>query len=137
MLMKKIFIKFFFLLFLLVVVSCRFEYKNVTTGQGKVQSVSVVEFVQTVADNSVKLVDVRTAEEFAAGNIPGSINIDVNSGHFGDDISSQLSSDTVVAIYCRSGNRSKKAAKMLSLMGYDVVELDKGYKAWCEYNKSK
>jgi GntR family transcriptional regulator len=49
-----------------------------------------------------------------------------------EDAFKQLDKAYTVAVYCRSGNRSKDAAKMLSLMGYNVVELDNGYKAWVE-----
>ena len=35
-----------------------------------------------------------------------------------------------VALYCRSGKRSKKAAAILSEKGFKVVELGKGFNAW-------
>lgn len=37
-----------------------------------------------------------------------------------------------MALYCRSGKRSKKAAAILSEKGYKVYELDKGFNAWQE-----
>lgn len=98
-------------------------------------SVSVEEFAAEIGREGVQLVDVRTAEEYAAGSIDGSINIDVNSGHFGADADSLLDKKRTVAVYCRSGRRSKKAAEILSMMGFDVVELDKGYKGWIESMK--
>ena len=95
-------------------------------------SVSVETFADSISKPGVQLVDVRTPQEFEEGNIPGSVNIDVMTGHFGEDASKELDKAYTVAVYCRSGNRSKDAAKMLSLMGYNVVELDNGYKAWVE-----
>ena len=89
----------------------------------------------SISRPGVQLVDVRTPEEFNSGNIPGSVNIDVMTGHFGEEASGLLDKSRTVAVYCRSGNRSKNAAKVLSMMGYNVVELDSGYKAWSEYKK--
>lgn len=123
-------------LFLLFIVfsleSCTFSFEKKVEGEGKVHSVSVEAFADSISRPGVQLVDVRTPEEFNSGNIPGSVNIDVMTGHFGEEASGLLDKSRTVAVYCRSGNRSKNAAKMLSMMGYNVVELDSGYKAWQE-----
>ena len=123
-------------LFLLLIVfsleSCTFSFEKKVEGEGEVHSVSVEAFADSISRPGVQLVDVRTPEEFSSGNIPGSVNIDVMTGHFGEEASGLLDKSRTVAVYCRSGNRSKNAAKMLSMMGYNVVELDSGYKAWQE-----
>ena len=123
-------------LFLLFIVfsleSCTFSFEKKVEGEGKVHSVSVEAFADSISRPGVQLVDVRTPEEFNSGNIPGSVNIDVMTGHFGEEASGLLDKSRTVAVYCRSGNRSKNAAKVLSMMGYNVVELDSGYKAWQE-----
>jgi rhodanese-related sulfurtransferase len=46
-----------------------------------------------------------------------------------------LPKDKSVALYCRSGNRSKRAAKILAENGYDVVELATGYNGWVAAGK--
>jgi len=43
--------------------------------------------------------------------------------------------DKPIALYCRSGKRSKKAAAILSRKGYKVYELDKGFIGWKEAGK--
>lgn len=129
--MKKI----YFLSVLLMLASCTLSVEKKVYGKGAVSSVSVEEFAAEIGREGVQLVDVRTAGEYAAGSIDGSINIDVNSGHFGADADSLLDKKRTVAVYCRSGRRSKKAAEILSMMGFDVVELDKGYKGWIESMK--
>ena len=124
--------KSLFALFALLTVSCTASFEKNVYGEGNVTSVTVEVFADTIASPSVQLVDARTPQEFNEGNIQGSINIDVMTGHFGEDAIKLLDKERPVAVYCRSGNRSKNAAKMLSMMGYDVIELDKGYKAWSE-----
>lgn len=123
-------------LFLLLIVfsleSCTFSFEKKVEGEGEVHSVSVGAFADSISRPGVQLIDVRTPEEFNSGNIPGSMNIDVMTGHFGEEASGLLDKSRTVAVYCRSGNRSKNAAKVLSMMGYNVVELDSGYKAWQE-----
>ena len=43
--------------------------------------------------------------------------------------------DKPVAVYCRSGKRSKKAAAILSKKGYIIYDLDKGFIGWEEADK--
>lgn len=130
--MKKVFV---ILLALTAFAACQIKVENNVYGKGEVVSVGVNEFSRTIADSAVQLVDVRTAEEFTQGTIPGSVNIDVNSGDFGVTADSLLDKNRTVAIFCRSGRRSKKAAEILSLNGFNVVELDKGYNSWVEAGK--
>ena len=101
-------------------------------GSGRFESVTVDEFGKIISDSTVQLVDVRTAEEFAAGNIAGSVNIDVNGDDFAGEALKRLDRKRTVAVYCRSGRRSKKAAEILSDKGFKVVELDDGYSGWVE-----
>lgn len=115
---------------LLLTMSCTFKFSKDVHGEGKISSVPVSVFADSIDNPGVQLVDVRTPKEFAAGNIPGSVNIDVQTGKFGETASAILDRAYTVAVYCRSGNRSKNAAKMLSMMGYNVVELDGGYNDW-------
>ena len=68
------------------------------------------------------ILDVRRADEFAEGHIPGAVNI------ANDDIGTaepeQLSDkEQTIYVYCRSGNRSRQAAQKLADMGYkNIVE---------------
>lgn len=80
--------------------------------------------------DSVQVVDVRTAEEFSQKHIPSSLNVDVNDPHFVDSVKTLLGDATNVAVYCRSGVRSAKAAGMLSKAGLNVSNLDGGIQAW-------
>ena len=82
------------------------------------------------------LLDVRTAEEYREGHIPGSININVLDDQFETVADSLLQKGRPVALYCRSGKRSKKAAKLLSQKGYEVYELQTGFQGWQQAGKT-
>lgn len=118
------------LFLLLFIASCTLNFGKEVYGEGKVVSVTVSVFADSIDNPGVQLVDVRTPDEYAAGNIPGSVNIDVLTGKFGETASALLDRAYTVAVYCRSGNRSKNAAQVLSMMGYNVVELNGGYNEW-------
>jgi len=66
-----------------------------------------------------RLVDVRTPGEFAAGHIPGAINIPVQQ--LGARTGELQPKDAAVVVYCRSGHRSGNAARMLKSAGFAAV----------------
>ncbi len=119
--MKK---SFWFILAAMAVVAtgCQ-SYKDVENAQLK----DVLSY-----KDSVQLVDVRTAEEFAEKHIPGAINIDVTDGAFMDSVKSKLDSGKDVAVYCKSGKRSAQAADMLAKAGYNVSNLKYGITSWID-----
>lgn len=100
------------------------------------RSVDVTEFTQVIAEKDVVLLDVRTADEHAAGHIDGtSLHIDVLKEDFEEQALAQIKKGSTVALYCRSGNRSKRAASILAANGYKVIELATGYNGWVETTK--
>lgn len=94
------------------------------------KSLSVEEFEQTISDAAIVRLDVRTPQEYAEGHIVSAINIDVQSSDFGAQASATLPKDKTIAVYCRSGKRSKMAAERLVKMGFDVAELSTGFNGW-------
>ena len=95
-------------------------YKNVTAD----------EFKSLLKTNPGTLVDVRTADEFKGGYIPGAINIDYYSSTFKDEMA-KLDKTKPVYVYCRSGNRSGKAMLVLQDLGFkEVYNLIGGYSQW-------
>lgn len=95
------------------------------------QSISTQEFAEVIKDTSIILVDVRTPEEHMNGAIPGTdYNINFLDKNFSEETTSLLPKGATVAIYCRSGNRSKKAAKTMTELGYTVIELADGWNSW-------
>ena len=69
------------------------------------------------SDKDFILLDVRRADEFAAGHIPGAVNLP-NEQIGKAEISSLPDKNQTIYIYCRSGNRSKQAADKLLALGY-------------------
>lgn len=97
--------------------------------QSEFKSVGVEEFKAEMSKSGVQLVDVRTAQEYSEGHIPGAMNIDVNASDFDEKIKA-LDKKENVAIYCRSGRRSKMAANKLTAAGFKVIELNTGFLSW-------
>jgi len=72
---------------------------------------------QAVHDAALVVLDVRTPEEYAAGHVPGAINIP----H--DQVESRLAElaaarDQDVVVYCRSGKRAALALEVLQKNGF-------------------
>ena len=100
------------------------------------KTVDVAEFAKAVADTSYLVLDVRTPAEYAEGHIPGThFNIDVLEDSYTEIALKNLPKEKPVALYCRSGNRSKNAARILAENGYQVVELGTGFRGWAAAGK--
>jgi phage shock protein E len=70
-------------------------------------------------DADAPVIDVRTPQEYASGHLAGATNVDVMSGDFPDRIAAMdLPESGPIYLYCRSGNRSGQAAKILRQMGH-------------------
>ena len=106
---------------LTIMISCQ--------AQLEFKSVDIDEFKTEISKSGVQLVDVRTAQEYSEGHIPGAMNIDVNAPDFEEKIKT-LDKKENVAIYCRSGRRSKMAANKLTAAGFKVIELNTGFLSW-------
>ena len=112
----------YFITAMLMMVSCSQKIGYNSVDAGKFASI-----IQKAGN--IQIVDVRTPEEFSEGHLPGAVNIDVNGADFSEQIK-QLDKKVPVAVYCRSGRRSKLAADQLVNCGYKVTELDGGIISW-------
>ncbi len=114
--MKKLILPVFLLLF---IVKAGFSYENVDAKT----------FAKLLKNPNVFLLDVRTPKEFAEdGHIKGANLIPVQLFKY---IYLEGLRDKPVLVYCRSGNRSSIAAKMLEEMGVKkVYNLEGGILAW-------
>ncbi len=74
------------------------------------------------------LLDVRNADEYVAGHIPGSVNLPLSEIKSAEDWFPDT--DTPLFVYCLSGARSSKAIAALGEMGYTKLANLGGIRAW-------
>lgn len=79
------------------------------------------------ADTDYILVDVRTPAEYAEGYIPTAINIPLSE--IGENPPTE-DRDALIILYCRTGNRSGQAEKILEGLGYTNVHNFGGIIDW-------
>lgn len=90
------------------------------TSGGAYQKIDAAEAKRMIDAGGVTVVDVRRADEYEDGHVPGAINIP------NEDIADQMpaalpDAGTTLIVYCRSGVRSKQASDKLVRMGYRRV----------------
>lgn len=121
---------------LLLTIIMGFSFFGLFGQNNNFKIVDAHEFDKFIKDTTVTVVDVRTAAEHAEGYIPGTdFNIDVLEDTYTKIATETLPKDKPVALYCRSGNRSKTAARILADKGYEVVELGTGFRGWVAAGK--
>ncbi|MDT8323652.1 MAG: rhodanese-like domain-containing protein [Bacteroidota bacterium] len=100
-------------------------------GKTRVPNIGADEFLRLIEEHPEALVlDVRTAGEFHAGHIPGARNIDMMNPRFRDEVSG-IDRESVVLLYCRSGNRSYHAGNLMIQLGFaHVYNLGSGLMEW-------
>lgn len=120
---------FFVCVFLFGMMACSSKPKD------KFTNLSSDEFERLIEDRNVQRLDVRTVAEYSEGHIPGSININILDDNFSSAADEVLDKSLPVAVYCKSGRRSRNAAKLLVKKGYTVYNLDKGILNWIDLGK--
>ncbi len=110
---------------LLLLMGCAAQPAKATYHQ-----ITMEEAVKLMAEEEDYLIlDVRRAEEFASGHIPGAIHI-ANESIGTEEIPQLPDQDQLILVYCRSGNRSKQASQKLADLGYtNIVEFG-GINSW-------
>lgn len=88
------------------------------------QQISMKEAVSIMeTEDNYIILDVRTKEEYQEKHIPGAVNLP-NETIGTEDIPELPAKKQLILVYCRSGNRSKQAAKKLSALGYtNIIEI--------------
>lgn len=94
------------------------------------QDISVMTFKHRMEESNTVVLDVRTPEEAAEVNIPGSVNMNLFAPDFVNKIQ-QLDPSKTYLVYCRSGARSGQACSMMAQMGFkDLFNLSGGIISW-------
>ncbi len=87
---------------------------------------------ENILHGGAQLVDVREANEVAAGTLPEAVNIPLSE--FVDRFN-ELDTTRPVVLLCRTGARSGQAAGFLAANGFhDVTNLEGGMLAWSDRN---
>ena len=89
-----------------------------------------VELERMMKNNEVNVVDVRAAEDYAQGHIPGAVNFPKDQWQS----LKGLRKDKTNVLYCYSivCHLAAKAAVKFAGHGYPVMELDGGWRWWKE-----
>lgn len=91
--------------------------------------VAAAEFNKMIQED-VQLIDVRTPGEYSQGKIGEAVNIDFYGTSFEAEIK-KLDKTKKTLVYCASGGRSGKTAKMMKDLGFkEVYDLKGGYGNW-------
>jgi len=114
-----------------------------TTGTGSntnaattFKNLSVDEFAGMAADKGNVILDVRTATEFAAGRVPGAVNLDVTAADF-ESRAAALDKNKAYLVYCASGVRSVRACEQLARLKFPrLYNLPGGFRAWAKAGKT-
>ncbi len=94
------------------------------------QQISQEEAKEMMDSQEVLILDVREQDEYDSGHIPGAVLLPV--GSITEESAAEVipEKDATVLVYCRSGNRSKTAAKALAELGYTGIYEFGGITTW-------
>ena len=83
--------------------------------------------VQELRERSgVPLIDVREVDEFAAGHVPGAVNLPMSTiGEHLDELP-----DGAFDVICQAGGRSARVVPAREARGYDATNVDGGTGEW-------
>ena len=103
----------------------------VLAAKARIHEVSLAEAEQAIQDAQV-LIDVREADEYAAGHIPGAVHMSRGLLEFRLSGAPELAArDTMIVLYCKTSGRAALAAATLQDMGYlKVKSIAGGFDAW-------
>jgi phage shock protein E len=130
--------KWILILTILVIVACAFLFRasalRAQGDAGKYPALSPAEARDLIGkrsgDPGFVLLDVRTRKEFDAERIAGSVIVDYNSPSFREEMA-KLDRGRTYLVYCRTGNRTNGAARVMRELGFpDVILFPGGITEW-------
>jgi len=109
----------------------------VVSAKQQIQEVPLEQAEQAIREADV-LLDVREADEFAAGHLPGAIHVSRGLLEFKLSSTEALGArDLNVVVYCKTSGRAALAAAVMHEMGYlSVRSIAGGFDAWAASGKS-
>lgn len=92
------------------------------------------DYEQKIREESCYLLDVREKGEYDAGHIPLAMSRPLSQL---EAWSGELDKERTVIVYCRTINRARRSADLLSSRGYrEILVLDGGYSVWSRTQRS-
>ena len=92
--------------------------------------VGVAEFEKLWQEKKYTVLDVRTADEFKSGHLPGAVNLDVLDDSFAKKVVALDKTQTYL-VHCAAGSRSASASAEMKKLGFrSVIDLAPGFKGW-------
>ncbi|WP_219006582.1 rhodanese-like domain-containing protein [Aquimarina litoralis] len=102
----------------------------------KIEVIDVSVIKREVLGKDVQFIDIRTPKEYQEGFIDDAVNISYANKETFTSKFEKLNKQRPIYIYCYSGWRSHRAAKLLVSLGFNkVYDFKGGYKAWTESTK--
>jgi rhodanese-related sulfurtransferase len=108
----------------------------VAMAKEQINEIPVTEAEQAILDADV-LIDVREADEYAVGHLPGAVHMSRGMLEFKLSSNPALAArDLGIVLYCKTSGRAALAALQLRAMGYlKVTSITGGYDAWVAAGK--
>ena len=108
----------------------------VAAAKARVQEIPLTDAEQAILAADV-LVDVREADEFTAGHVPGAVHISRGLLEFKFSANPALQArDLNILVYCKTSGRAALAAAALQDMGYlNVRSISGGFDSWAAAGK--
>ncbi len=111
-------------------------YKNIYNTD-TIKQIPLEEFkANTIGNDSVIIIDVRTPAEYNASHYPNAINVNMLKSFKKD--TKKFDNTKTVFLYCETAHRSPFATRFLKQNGFTkIYDLDKGYSQYKKYLKNK
>ena len=99
------------------------------------KNTDVEKFDKMRAEKNTVVLDVRTADEFKTGHIPGAINLDVRATDFKEKVA-KLDKSKIYLVHCAAGSRSVTACNAMAPLQFaNLFNLEGGFSAWSKAGK--
>lgn len=96
----------------------------------ELNTITISELKELLNKEKIQLLDVRTPIEIERGSIKSSLFVNYFDEDFAIKATNKLDTTKPVYVFCRTGNRSRKAALILKEKGFEVYNVLGGYAKW-------
>ena len=118
---------------LIGVLICANTFAQATKPAAK--QIDIEQFDKLRLEKNNVVLDVRTAQEFNQGHVPGAVNVDIGDPQFKTKIASLDKSRTYL-VHCAKGVRSARATKIMAPLGFtDILDYHGGFEEWKKSGK--